>query len=156
MKTYAEGSSLLGFLAEDYIKFKNSRKVNDYKLSRLNTFLKKDLKLKVEFGCTTKETGLFKSQYADGILGLDNASSLMNSMETENNQREPMIFSFGLCFHEHGGIMSIDLRHKYKSDDKITMLNKQINEYNSPFVVPYVTINNYYEIKASRFELYDR
>ena len=66
-----------GFLADDYINFKNSRPVRDQKLDQLNKNLKSDLKLKAEFGCTTKETGLFKSQYADGILGLDDGSTLI-------------------------------------------------------------------------------
>lgn len=61
VKKYAEGSSLHGFLAEDYIRFKNSRPVSDYKLDQFNKKLINDLKLKAEFGCTTKETGLFKS-----------------------------------------------------------------------------------------------
>ena len=61
IKSYAEGSSLLGFLASDYIRFKNSHRVNDSKLKRLNYNLKKDLRMKAEFGCTTKETGLFKT-----------------------------------------------------------------------------------------------
>ena len=37
--------------------------------------------MKAEFGCTTKETGLFKTQYADGIFGLDNDSTLIESMD---------------------------------------------------------------------------
>ena len=63
------------------MKFKNSRSVNDPKLSQLNSALKKDLWIKTEFGCTTKETGLFKTQFADGILGLDNDSTMIESME---------------------------------------------------------------------------
>lgn len=113
IKKYAEGSSLHGFLAEDYIWFKNSRPVSDYKLDQFNKKLINDLKLKAEFGCTTKETGLFKSQYADGILGLDDGSTFIESMEKDNSLKGQKIFSFGLCFHKTGGIMSIDLRNKY-------------------------------------------
>jgi len=58
-KKYAEGSTLHGFLAEDYVNFKNSRNVKDPKLTRFNEKLRVSLKLKAEFGCTTKETGLF-------------------------------------------------------------------------------------------------
>lgn len=36
MKKYAEGSTLNGFLAEDYVRFKNSRPVSDYKLDKFN------------------------------------------------------------------------------------------------------------------------
>ena len=153
VKSYAEGSSLLGFMAEDYIQFRNSRRVNDPKLTKLNSLLKKDMRVKAEFGCTTKETGLFKTQYADGILGLDNGSTLIESIESENSTKTAKIFSFGLCFHNSGGIMSVDLRKRDVPDDKIVMLNKHINEYNSPIIVPYTDDNNYYEIEVSHFEL---
>ena len=153
-KSYAEGSSLLGFLAEDYIKFKNARRVNDPKLVKLNSLMHKDMRVKAEFGCTTKETGLFKTQYADGILGLDNGSTLIESIEKENSQdNKPKVFSFGLCFHNSGGIMSVDLRKKFETDEKIAMLNKHINQYVNPIIVPYSDDNNYYEILVSHFEL---
>lgn len=156
VKSYAEGSSLLGFLAVDYIRFKNARLINDPKLTRLNSLLKKDLRLRVEFGCTTKETGLFKTQFADGILGLDNGSSFIESVENDNTDGEAKVFSFGLCFHNSGGIMSVDLRHKNKVDDKIVMLNKHINDYPNPIITPYLYGNNYYEIQVSHFELGER
>jgi len=46
--------------------------------------------------------------------------------------------------------MSIDLRHRLHKDDKITMLDRNIwdNPYPNPLVVPYITENNYYEIKV--------
>lgn len=153
VKSYAEGSSLLGFLGKDYMKFKDTKRITDLKLKKLNSMLKKDLKLKAEFGCTTKETGLFKTQYADGILGLDNGSTFIESIENENSFKEPHIFSFGLCFHNTGGIMSIDLRRRDRPDDKIVMLNKNINAYNNPIVVPYTTNNNYFEVLAVSFEV---
>ena len=153
VKSYAEGSSLLGFLATDYMRFKDSKRINDLKLKKLNSNLKKDLKMKAEFGCTTKETGLFKTQYADGILGLDDGSTFIQSMEAENKNPEPKVFSFGLCFHNTGGIMSVDMRKKNKPDDKIVMLNKHVNEYQNPIIVPYTTDNNYFEVSVSHFEV---
>lgn len=155
VKSYAEGSSLLGFLATDYIKFKNARKVADQKIKKLNSLMKKDLQLKAEFGCTTKETGLFKTQYADGIIGLDNGSSFIESVENDNSRHHAKVFSFGLCFHNSGGIMSVDMRHRDKKDDKIVMLNKGINEYTDHISVPYSDDNNYYEVEVSHFELAD-
>lgn len=154
VKSYAEGSSLLGFLAEDYIKFKDSRRVNDYKLAKLNAMLKKDLKMKAEFGCTTKETGLFKTQYADGILGLDNDSSLIESLQTKNSKHEAKVFSFGLCFHNTGGIMSVDLRNLKGADDKTTMLTKQLNDYKNPLIIPYNDDSSYYEVTVSHFSIF--
>lgn len=51
----------MGMMGFDYVRFKNSRPIHDPKLSKLNENLKKDLRIKAEFGCTTKETGLFKT-----------------------------------------------------------------------------------------------
>ena len=136
VKSYAEGSSLYGFLADDLVRFKNAKKVYGTKLHELNRKLVKDVRLQTEFGCTEKETGLFKTQYADGILGLDDQSEFINSLEQLNGNGSK-VFSFGLCFHEHGGIMSIDLRKRYERDDKIRMLNKDISEYSKPLIVPY-------------------
>jgi hypothetical protein len=152
VKSYAEGSSLYGFLADDLIRFKNAKKIYGNKLADLNRKLVKDIRLQTEFGCTEKETGLFKTQYADGILGLDDQSEFINSLEQLNGSGSK-VFSFGLCFHEHGGIMSIDLRNRYGVDDKIRMLNKDISEYSKPLVIPYDNSNMYYEIPLYGFSL---
>lgn len=153
VKSYAEGSSLLGFLATDYMRFKDTKRITDLKLKRLNSLLKSDVKMRAEFGCTIKETGLFKTQFADGILGLDDGSTFITSLEESNKLPDPKVFSFGLCFHNSGGIMSIDLRNRNKPDDKIVMLNKHISDYTDPIVVPYTTANNYFEVMASHFEV---
>ena len=150
VKSYAEGSSLYGFLADDLIRFKNAKAVYGNKLKLLNNKLVKDVRIQTEFGCTEKETGLFKTQYADGILGLDDQSEFINSLEQLNGNGRK-VFSFGLCFHEHGGIMSIDLRNRYEPDDKIRMLNKDISKYDHPLIVPYDNSNMYFEIPLQGF-----
>lgn len=155
VKQYAEGSTLLGFLGEDYIKFKNAKRVRDPKLDHFNSYLKKDLKLKAEFGCTTKETGLFKDQYADGIIGLDQHSGFIKSMEKYSSHKEAKVFSFGLCFHSNGGIMSIDLRNKFKEDDKIVMLNKSIANLKPPLEAEFSIDSNYYQIQVSKFSIWE-
>ena len=152
-KSYAEGSSLIGFLAEDLVRFKNARAVQDGKLYQLNSQLTKDLRLKAEFGCTTKETGLFKTQYADGILGLDNASNLIESIEEENSGAGRKVFSFGLCFHATGGIMSVDLRNRDRPDEKIVMLNRSVNSMSKPIVVHYTSADNYYNVGVNSFKV---
>lgn len=152
VKSYAEGSSLYGFLADDLIRFKSAKQVYGNKLRELNKKLVKDVRIQTEFGCTEKETGLFKTQYADGILGLDDQSEFINSLEQLNGNGQK-VFSFGLCFHEHGGIMSIDLRKRFEPDDKIRMLNKDISEYQKPLIVPYDNSNMYFEIPLYGFSL---
>ena len=157
VKSYAEGSSLLGFLASDYLRFKNAKKVNDPRLKMFNSFLQKDLKLKAEFGCTTKETGLFKTQYADGIIGLDNASGFIESVEQSWSSKKAKLFSFGLCFHSSGGLMSIDMRNKNKPDEKIVMLNKKISDYKTPpLIIDYTSYNSYYDIRLTNFGIGDK
>ena len=84
---------------------------------------------------------------------MDDASTLILSIEKDNSYTQPKVFSFGLCFHTTGGIMSIDLRHKFLKDDKIVMLNKKIGEYKKPLIIDYHDDNNYYEIPVSHFEL---
>jgi len=155
VKQYAEGSTLLGFLAEDYMRFKNAKPVHDVKLTRFNSYLKKDLKLKAEFGCTTKETGLFKDQLADGIIGLDRKSGFIKSMEGYNSHKQEKVFSFGLCFHSNGGIMSVDLRNKHVADDKIVMLNKSIADLKPPLEADFSPESNYYQIEVSRFSIWE-
>lgn len=156
VKSYAEGSSLLGFLGEDYVKFDNAKIVEDKRLNVLNSNLKKDIRLKSVFGCTTKETGLFKTQYADGILGLDDASTFIKSIEQDNSRIAQKVFSFGLCFHETGGIMSVDLRNKFGEDSKIAMLNSRINPNTRHITVDYDPGMNYYEVPVNRFIFHDK
>lgn len=154
VKSYAEGSSLYGIMGFDYIKFKNSHKIDDQRLKVLNENLMKQLQIKAEFGCTTKETGLFKTQYADGILGLDNNSSLIQSIEKDygKNKGNDFIFNFGLCFHQSGGIMSVDLRNEAKDQFKITFLEQ--NYKDKPFIeLNYRNIGGYYEVKLDKFRI---
>jgi hypothetical protein len=58
------------------------------------------------FGCQTKSKGLFKKQYADGILGLalDDERSLITKMYSE---RAIPRDAFGLCFSQSGGVLSL-------------------------------------------------
>ena len=153
VKSYAEGSSLLGFLAEDYLKFKNTHRMNDLRLKKLNAMMQKDFRMKAEFGCTTKETGLFKTQFADGILGLDDGSTFIQSIEDENSSNRHKVFSFGLCFHNTGGIMSIDLRERNRNDAPITVLSRNPGELDHPVAVRYTSDNSYFEVYTERFEV---
>lgn len=68
VKSYAEGSSLLGINVRDRVELGDVPNGSSRNL-------------KGSFGCTIKETGLFKSQFADGILGMDDQSELIDSLE---------------------------------------------------------------------------
>ena len=145
-KSYLEGSSISGFLAQDFVSFKTKQSSEGTSLKRTGFSTLSDLKIKTEFGCTTKETGLFVSQYADGIMGLDDKSSFIQSVEKEN---KGMSYSFGFCFHFQGGIMLSDIRDK----DNLEMtrfLDKNIEDYSSVSRVPYFIENGSYNVKIKR------
>lgn len=57
------------------------------------------------FGCQSKSKGLFKEQYADGILGLalDDRSIISASYQAGAIPRN----SFSLCFTQQGGVLSL-------------------------------------------------
>lgn len=155
IKSYAEGSSLLGYLGEDQVRFVNALETEDQKIFNLNKGQKQDMTLKATFGCTTKETGLFKTQYADGILGIDNGSSLIESIEKDNSIDQKMVFSFGLCLHETGGIMSVDLRKEHGQDPKVEHMGKKLDEKEA-IIVPYLAFDDYYEVPIKSFQIQDR
>ncbi len=69
-KDYAEGSSLEGIEVNDKFNFSKSNQGN-WLLGKLNKGLDSKITSRVNFGCTTKETGLFQSQKADGIIGIN-------------------------------------------------------------------------------------
>ena len=73
VKSYAEGSSLLGIDVADRVV------LGDVDSSAQRS-------LQGSFGCTIKETGLFKTQFADGILGMDDNSELIGSLEKSYNE----------------------------------------------------------------------
>jgi len=95
---YTEGSSWTAFETEDIVWFGSlnaQESVEDLM----------QLAVPYTFGCQTSEKGLFRKQYADGILGLAmHETSLVQAMyqagAIESN-------AFSLCFTRSGGYMSL-------------------------------------------------
>lgn len=63
------------------------------------------------------------------------------------------MFNFGLCFHETGGIMSVDLRDKNRNVDKIHYLDGQSVANNEPIIFNYNTEESYYEVEVVGFKV---
>lgn len=93
-QSYAEGSSIFGMLVEDILSLEP-----DYN----NTFLFPSI-----FGCHLRETNLFKSQKADGIMGIGRKKNSINSVidtlyETEKIESN----SFAICFSKENGVFTV-------------------------------------------------
>lgn len=95
---YTEGSSWTAYETEDLVWLGSSN---------LEQSVEEYMKLAVPyaFGCQTTEKGLFRKQYADGILGLAiHETSIIRSLyEAKSIQRE----AFSLCLTREGGTMSV-------------------------------------------------
>ena len=93
--SYSEGSSLRGFFNFQDISFEN---LNNNPIISSQSF-------SLPIGCTTKETHLFVSQLADGIMGLNNSGRSFVSMLKRNNVITQDIFT--ICFGQSDGYFSI-------------------------------------------------
>lgn len=62
------------------------------------------------FGCTNYENGLFTSQYANGILGLDDESEFLKSIENYNDI--PNNINFSICLSDTGGLFRFNRQNK--------------------------------------------
>ncbi|KAL4504448.1 hypothetical protein ABPG72_009894 [Tetrahymena utriculariae] len=121
--SYMEGSSIGGFMAIDYIVFGDE--IQDYINSKRNQSLTEiedseylkyinHEKVYIPFGCTTKETHLFKTQVPDGIIGLapstnqyQNPPNIIDRIFSQHKDNDEQLV-FSLCFNSlQGGYMSV-------------------------------------------------
>ena len=93
--SYAEGSRLNGFYVNEEIFFETIDSENNITNVSYN----------VPIGCTTEETHLFKTQLADGIMGLNNVENSFINLLYKSKVIQKNIFS--LCFSQEGGYLSI-------------------------------------------------
>lgn len=95
---YTEGSSWTAHEVEDLVWLGSERKEES-----LDDYMK--LAVPYPFGCQTSEKGLFRKQYADGILGLaiHQSSFIQALFDAQAIPRN----SFSLCMTKEGGTLSL-------------------------------------------------
>ncbi|KAL4456197.1 hypothetical protein ABPG74_014158 [Tetrahymena malaccensis] len=147
--SYMEGSSIGGFMAIDYIVFGdeiqdylNSKKSQNLTENENTEYLKyiNHEKVQIPFGCTTKETHLFKTQVPDGIIGLapssnsyHNPPNIIDRIFSQHKDNDEQLV-FSLCLNSlQGGYMSVGgYNHELHipgSKTKIIKYNKNSSFY---------------------------
>lgn len=98
---YAEGSMIEGAMYRDRVYLGDER-VNGSGPSSPHAAYALD---GFAFGCQTAEGGLFKTQLADGIMGMGQGSrSFVHELVVAGKLPRPM---FSLCLHMDGGVMTL-------------------------------------------------
>lgn len=99
---YTEGSKWSGDEVEDVVWFGSADKVESVEV---------DMQLAVfhAFGCQSKSEGLFREQYADGILGL--ALDDRSIVSATHKAGAIAINAFSLCLTPQGGTLSLGGTH---------------------------------------------
>ena len=100
--SYSEGSTISGVFVNEFINFGNSYNERE--------------SFEFPIGCTNRETHLFVTQLADGIMGLQNNNKGFVSILYKLGQIKKHIFS--LCFALDGGFFSIgEIQYKSHLND---------------------------------------
>ena len=123
--SYAEGSKLLGIYIDQEVFFETINKSPN--ITNESFF--------IPIGCTTTETHLFKTQLADGIMGLNNNENSFVGMLYKLGIIQKNIFS--LCFEHDGGYFSIgeiydEFHYNNKNNESIQyvdLINKNSGNY---------------------------
>ncbi len=123
---YSEGSSLQGYFIDKIIHFEDNLNENN--------------NISIPIGCTLKETNLFVTQLADGIMGLGNKKNSFSSLLKYYGIIKKDIFS--ICLGKENGYFSIE----------------EINNRNHYENIKYTKFDkdeDHYYIKIKNIEIYD-
>lgn len=103
IQSYSEGSSWNGYKVQDTVQIGNS--------NLENTTLSSHKTIPFSFGCQVSETGMFRSQHVDGIMGLSSDHDTLPYQLFENGVTNSP--SFAMCFNLNGGFISFGGMDKY-------------------------------------------
>ena len=147
--SYSEGSSLGGFFVNQNVYFENLNSESKISGNFYN----------IPLGCTTKETHLFRTQLADGIMGLSNIKrSFINILFSKKIIKKDL---FTICFAQKDGYFSMgEIDNTYHLEKqikyvpltsptgnyyinlkKITFANKEIQNTYTAFIDSGTTIS---------------
>ena len=96
-QSYSEGSSWHAYKVRDEVWIGGESLLSGPNASNLST--------KFEFGCQDMETGLFRTQYVDGIMGLAGAEDTLPHILHARGVAKSKVFA--MCFRLGGGILTI-------------------------------------------------
>ncbi|EGR27703.1 plasmepsin 5, putative [Ichthyophthirius multifiliis] len=154
--SYAEGSSISGYMAgdyvvlgdemQDYIEKLTKNQISEKEEQEYLTYIKHE-SVFLNFGCTTNETNLFLSQVPDGIIGLApsdksgraNTGNIVDEIFKKHKQNnETHVFS--LCLNaEKGGYMSVG------------GYNYELHEKNARTqIIPFDSDSGYYSVSIKQ------
>jgi hypothetical protein len=96
-QSYSEGSSWHAFKVTDKV-WMGGKTINTISTASLNS-------VKFQFGCQDSETGLFRTQHVDGIMGMSAAEDTLPYQLVSQKITKTRIFA--LCFAIGGGILTL-------------------------------------------------
>jgi len=96
-QSYSEGSSWHAYKVRDKLWLGGETVASVPNASNLSTYF--------DFGCQDMETGLFRTQQVDGIMGLSGASDTYPHVLHVNGVTKSKVFA--MCFRKGGGILTV-------------------------------------------------
>lgn len=159
---YSEGSIIKGFEVNDWVWFglPDERKSVDFYM-QYGVFH--------TFGCQTKETGLIREQYADGVFGLgllrldndykkERKKEHVHFVKTMYQNRLVNHVAFSICLSKDAGILSLGGTSLRSNTDTLPDRNTLQNQprHLEPMAFEPLRKSSYYKIKVKSFYVGDQ
>jgi hypothetical protein len=153
---YSEGSVITGFEVNDWVWFGPDDERNSVDFYMQYGIFH-------TFGCQTKENGMIRDQYADGVFGLgllqyddddrDRRNQYVHFVNTMLKNRLVHHFAFSMCLSKDAGILSLGgtSLHPYTDDlQNNTIMQRQPRHLQRMIFEP-LRKSTYYKVKVRSF-----